>query len=259
MEFMAGVPTSAAHLELLEALCLEPLYASHYCEENVYHLSVRYCALRETCPGSEGYAVFISNELEQTPIWCQRMSDSPEEPVIWDYHVIFLLESGGAVHVFDLDTTLSCPAALSLYLARSFRPEVELKQPYRQLFRVVPAADFVAHFASDRSHMLASPQSPSTSTSPSQSQSNAYQQPPPAWPCPRGPLALSSMNLPAFVSMLGGPLPHAVTHTRAGADVENANANADAESAEGEDTENKRLGFIHSLEEMLAWAEVPPT
>jgi hypothetical protein len=32
LEFTAGVPTSAAHLELLEALCREPLYASHYCE-----------------------------------------------------------------------------------------------------------------------------------------------------------------------------------------------------------------------------------
>jgi hypothetical protein len=107
-------------------------YTSCFCEENVYKLA-------EKC-GAVGYdasVVFISSESKQTPIWCQRSARGPDEPVLWDYHVVLLVRgvvtsNGPKDMIFDLDCTLACPTSVEEYFEMSFRPSVALRQRHMQ-------------------------------------------------------------------------------------------------------------------------------
>ncbi|PWN47310.1 hypothetical protein IE53DRAFT_256086 [Violaceomyces palustris] len=78
------------------------------------------------------------------------------------------------------------PMPLSFYLSATFRPAmVELAGipvELRSSFRIIPAGDFLDHFASDRSHMLVP--SPSSSSS---HPDRVWASPPPEWPCIVGP------------------------------------------------------------------------
>ena len=69
-------------------------YTSCYCEENVYLLAQRMTqVLSGHSPEDrpELFVVFISSLLQRTPIWCQASNaSSPEDPVLWDYHVVLL-------------------------------------------------------------------------------------------------------------------------------------------------------------------------
>ena len=73
-------------------------YTSCYCEENVWHL----CNDRI---GDDGKAIFISNDNRQCPMWHQRAA-ADGEPVIWDYHVIYLSRVEKEWMILDLDSTL---------------------------------------------------------------------------------------------------------------------------------------------------------
>lgn len=152
-------------------------YAAYYCEENVWHL----CQRPEFGKG-ERRVVFISNLQRTCAMWGQRAARR-NQPVIWDYHVIFIYTTdrcgvrgiaGGANslqadavsgddtlspgkqseewQVYDLDTTLECPVSVEDYLRHSFRPD-QVPPDYRPHFRVLRADDYVNLFSSDRSHM----------------------------------------------------------------------------------------------------------
>ncbi len=41
---------------------------------------------RAEAAGAQLYVVFVSNECRQVPVWNQRLADSRDEPVLWDYH-----------------------------------------------------------------------------------------------------------------------------------------------------------------------------
>jgi protein N-terminal glutamine amidohydrolase len=194
-------------------------YCSHYCEENVYRMALKLLALtgadvlgylNEQSDGSSParakfYAVFISSRSRQVPIWNQKMSasDDADEPVIWDYHVIFVIKTTasstdeatavdldsrsrqgqGRAYILDLDTRLDFPVDAVEYFEKSFRPQIPLRREYEQSFRVVPAEEYLSHFASDRSHMKDSGM------------------PPPSWPCIRGEKADCEMNLFRYIAM----------------------------------------------------------
>ena len=64
-------------------------------------------------------------------------------------------------------------------------PDENLLPKFRRMFRVIPAADFLAHFASDRRHM--------------KSGEGKWLQPPPAYLCIRTEEAVH--NLEDFISM----------------------------------------------------------
>ncbi len=159
------------------------LYQPFYCEENVWQLANQ----RRELPG-ERFVVFISNPTKSCALWAQRVAPSLEQPVIWDYHVILIERTKDQVQALDLDTTLGVPLALSEYLARTFAIPAGLPEPVRAQiaprFRVVPAARFLACFASDRSHMKIE---------------EGYHQPPPPWP--RIQTNEAEMNLMRFVDM----------------------------------------------------------
>lgn len=60
-------------------------YTSHYCEENTLRLCGDLFAPAEAA-GVELYVVFISNRVHQVPVWCQRLAQSQDKAVLWDYH-----------------------------------------------------------------------------------------------------------------------------------------------------------------------------
>ncbi|APR75035.1 Hypothetical protein A7982_00381 [Minicystis rosea] len=135
-------------------------YQAFYCEENIYHLAT------EPIVASRPRAVvFISNRTHRTAMWNQRAAGAPGQVIIWDYHVVLLVEDPW--EVWDLDTHLGCPVPAADYLRESFNPHV-LPQ-FLPSFRLVDADLFATSFASDRTHMI--------------KKRGRYERPPPPWPC----------------------------------------------------------------------------
>ncbi|CAN0268880.1 unnamed protein product, partial [Phaeothamnion confervicola] len=162
-------------------------YVENYCEENVYRLCER-CISASSA--AECYAVVVTNAARKVPIWCQRCAETREEHVLWDYHVILLVRNAtesGSTLVFDLDSTLPFPCDAVTYIRESFRPHATLDGRLRQCFRVVAAAEFVQHFASDRSHM--------------RDENSNWVSPPPPYSPIRGPKAGSAMNLDDWLAV----------------------------------------------------------
>src|SRR5262249_37200429 len=150
-------------------------YQPFYCEENVYHLAGE--PLFAERPRE---VVFISNAAGACAMWHQRAAPRPGRPTLWDYHVVLL--AADPWEVWDLDTTLGLPVPASLYLERSFRPD--LPEEYLPRFRRIDAELFQERFASDRSHMLLS--------------DGRFRKPPPPWPAIGG---AAEPNLMRFVDM----------------------------------------------------------
>jgi protein N-terminal glutamine amidohydrolase len=158
-------------------------YASCYCEENVYWL----CEESMAHNGAVGrtYALVISSINKRTPIWHQKKCSELDEPVLWDYHVIMVRQNcEGVFMAYDLDTQLPFPCPLEEYTEKSFRPYMELKEGFKQLFRVVEGSTYLTHFASDRRHMY---------------RDGRWLAAPPSWPKLRGCYAESDYTLPSFI------------------------------------------------------------
>ncbi|KAH0484393.1 MAG: hypothetical protein KVP17_004764 [Porospora cf. gigantea B] len=66
--------------------------------------------------------------------------------VVWDYHVVLVDARDGVVH--DFSTSLGTPLPFAVYFEASFPPTTQ-----DRLFNVVPGAEYVKSFSSDRSHM----------------------------------------------------------------------------------------------------------
>jgi hypothetical protein len=163
-------PVSTSPADLGLALKRQPFY----CEENIWHLCQEPLFASKTC-----HVVFISNLERAVPMWNQRAGRG--KPIVWDYHVILLVES--PLEVWDADTALGFPTHLFDYLEGSFHPYVE--SPFAPSFRVVRAEQFVDVFASDRSHM--------------QRADGSFRKPPPSWPMIGKPGTAS--NLTHFIDM----------------------------------------------------------
>lgn len=174
-------------------------YTPCYCEENVANVAR---ALLSSGSGSydELLVAFISNPAKACPIWHQRASATAAgEPVVWDYHVVLLgrRREGARYDVLDLDSSLPFPAPAREYCAAAFRPHEPLRPAYRQRFRVLPAAEYLRVFASDRRHMR-------------RGDGGGWAAPPPAYPPLRGPDAGCDWNLGAFWDVSGGDVGRAV-------------------------------------------------
>lgn len=132
-----------------------------YCEENVYLLCKKLCAIGVADPtGLDLFVVFISNGEKKVPLWYQKASTRIDGLVLWDYHVICIQSMSqrngeGNAHplVWDLDSSLPFPFPLNQYFAEAIRPLLSLNSRYSRLFRVVHAPTFLRFFASDRRHM----------------------------------------------------------------------------------------------------------
>lgn len=148
-------------------------YQPFYCEENVWRL---------LCDGGlpePAVAVFVTNHTRTVAMWGQRAARS--DPIVWDYHVVALLPQ--RADIVDLDDRERAVWPLRAWLRHAFREHVEPE--FHPRFRIVPAAEFLATFSSDRSHM--------------RSTDGAPQQPPPPWPAPFAPER--GMNLLRFLDL----------------------------------------------------------
>lgn len=122
----------------------------------------------------------------KTPIKKQKASHRQDGKVLWDYHVIFLYQtSESGTLVYDLDITLNFPCDLKQYFEESTKDNKSLKPEHHRLFRVIPAAEYLKTFASDRLHML--------------TPDGHWKAPPPSYP----PIKTEecSDNLQEFISM----------------------------------------------------------
>lgn len=122
-------------------------YQPYFCEENVLQL-LKSVQLLEY----ERRVVFISNANKTVAMWGQRAgrAENPENPVIWDYHVVLLLVKEGLI--LDLDNREKFIWSIREWLSHSFRNDIS--ERFLPMFRVIPSIDFEANFSSDRSHML---------------------------------------------------------------------------------------------------------
>ncbi|KAF8803507.1 hypothetical protein BYT27DRAFT_7195342 [Phlegmacium glaucopus] len=188
------------------------IYTSCWCEENIYLLCQNFIQNQSLRDLWEVFAIFISNSNKTVALWYQKAAQFEEDPVLWDYHVVLLLRPRQGVEesmgfndhdmswVYDFDTTLPVPCPGQAYFDMTF-PSKDLVFQYESRFRVVPAAQFLQHFASDRSHMLKK----SGSTSDMTQQSGAYLSPPPLYKPLCGPSAaergVENNLMSHFVSM----------------------------------------------------------
>jgi len=149
-------------------------YQPYYCEENIWHL----------CQHPQyqgGQVIFIASYGDYFPMLCQQGVKRPNYPVFWDYHVV-LLKDG---QIYDFNTTLPFSTPVRQYLEQSFIDESLLAHHQTPMFRVLPAADYVARFLSDRRHMKTA---------------EGWSAPPPNWPM----ISQTLSNLERFTNMMDG-------------------------------------------------------
>ncbi|CAK0757771.1 hypothetical protein CVIRNUC_002568 [Coccomyxa viridis] len=145
-------------------------YCPYYCEENIYKLC-------QTFAADDGYnkelsVVFISNDEGKVPIQRQTVAENVGGTVVWDYHVIAVERDGDTSVIYDLTSQLPRPCPVALYARQALGPANTWR--FTRMFRVIPAALYLEHFASDRSHML---------DASSLSDPPVYNRPPPDYPC----------------------------------------------------------------------------
>jgi len=159
-----------------------------FCEENVARLLTTLAP--QFPPTQQLHACILSNPARSTPIWRQRAGCGTQGFVAWDYHVIAIAVNlvSHASYALDLDSTLPFPCPWEVYLADALRPHA-VPPELAQWARVVPAAVFLASFASDRRHM--------------RDATGAWLAPPPPEPPLRGAEAHCEHNLDLWLQMPG--------------------------------------------------------
>lgn len=145
-------------------------YTACYCEENAWHL-IENLVSTSMATQAELFACFISNRNKTIPIFHQRSSARDDGLVVWDYHVIVIQSGEGEELVWDLDTTLPFPCTLDEYEQKALADIPQGPEEHQRLYRLIPARDYLEHFASDRSHM--------------KGPDGSWLAPPPPWPCSR--------------------------------------------------------------------------
>ncbi len=123
-------------------------WASHFCEENAWWVAAapELLPLRTT-------VVLITNHTRTVAMWQQRAATV--DPIVWDYHVVVVLEPGEAgtgALVIDADCRAGAVLSIDDWLAASF--PVEVSHDYAPQFRLIQGLHYLEHFVSDRSHML---------------------------------------------------------------------------------------------------------
>lgn len=149
-------------------------YQPYYCEENIWQL----CQYQQF---KNSYVIFIASKGDVFPMLNQRATGHPLKPVFWDYHVV-LLAQDEKNQILDFDTYLPFSTEVADYFRNSFMDNALLSADEQPWFRVVPAEEYTAMFASDRSHMKTA---------------SGWQAPPPSWP----PIGNGAHNLSSFTDM----------------------------------------------------------
>lgn len=121
-------------------------YQPFYCEENAWWL-----ARSPDLAGLERWLAFVSNPDRRVAMWAQRAAP-PGIPVVWDYHVVVVTKDGeGRAEIWDLDHRPGRRAPAAEWIRASF--PVHVAPALAPRFRLVPHAEVLEGFASDRRHM----------------------------------------------------------------------------------------------------------
>ncbi len=126
-------------------------YTAFFCEENVWWL-VKDLFARGV--EQEAARVLLFTNVQRSIVAMNQRAAVPGGPLIWDYHVVLQASLGEQDWIFDFDSRLPFPTPSSDYLNATFPAQDKLPALYRTEVRVIPAAAYLAHFFSDRSHML---------------------------------------------------------------------------------------------------------
>lgn len=158
-------------------------YQPYYCEENIWQLLLR----PELEPFGSSYALWITNAERACPMWSQRAAARPQEPIVWDYHVVGLTQRDAHERalIWDLDHVGALPSELGQWLMMSFPYRRRLPPMYEPMFRLIPSADYHKSLSTDRSHM--------------KDERGRWRKPPPPWAAPW--CAQASMNLERFLDL----------------------------------------------------------
>ena len=113
-------------------------------------------------------------------MWEQRAA-APGFPIVWDYHVVLLLQEQAGFTILDRDCRLGPALSAGEWLEASFHQLSVGDGQLAPCFRLVPAEIYRRELRSDRSHMRCD---------------GAWIQAPPPWPT-----IGSGMNLMRFVDM----------------------------------------------------------
>jgi len=147
-----------------------------YCEENIWKL-----LYSKAMPENEYYAIIISNETGCVAIFDQK-SETNEDVVFWDYHVVALERNRCGSVIWDFNAKRGSPCGADDWLDVSFHAN-RMPVEYRPLFRVVPRKDYLDEFISDRSHM--------------RNADGTFRKTPPPWDC----IGSGENSLPKFIDM----------------------------------------------------------
>jgi hypothetical protein len=120
-----------------------------FCEENVWRL----CA-RDDLDIDFRWVLFITNPSKTCAFWRQRAAEDPDQPIVWDYHVVAIAAGDDGPVVWDLDCTFGVSLAFDVWVRVSFPYLGRLPEEYEPVFLLHEVDRFVDEFASDRSHMV---------------------------------------------------------------------------------------------------------
>jgi len=79
------------------------LYTKLFCEENIWHLANS--LIKQGVNTEEINIIFISNNNKQIAIFNQLTAEV-NQPAIWDYHVILMINIKQSPYILDFDTRL---------------------------------------------------------------------------------------------------------------------------------------------------------
>ena len=125
-------------------------YTAYFCEENIWWLAHDLVA-RGISP-TDMQVLLLTNDAQSIAYLNQRSAPAGAM-MLWDYHVVLQATVDGDPRILDFDTRLSFCTLADEYLARSLPVQSELPGELRARARIIPAASYLKHFYSDRSHM----------------------------------------------------------------------------------------------------------
>ncbi|HOX93010.1 MAG TPA: hypothetical protein PLC54_08790 [Spirochaetales bacterium] len=149
-------------------------YCPYYCEENIWRLLGR-----TEYEGKASWAVFVFGMHGRAAVFRQKSGQGPWALSLWDYHVVALVPDARGAHsgqlIIDFDSELGWPVPAVTWIRQSLCvPEgcAYRLADAKPIVRLLPAAEFVRRFYSDRSHM--------------RKPDGTWQSPPPPWDSPKG-------------------------------------------------------------------------
>ena len=131
-------------------LASEHLYTPLFCEENIWQLARQLIA--DGAAPDTLQVIVISNPQKQVVLFKQRNANE-HDYVVWDYHVILRQCDEARDVVFDFDTRLPFKSDSRDYFTATFGVQSDIPEPLRAALRIIPAAEYLHRFHSDRHHM----------------------------------------------------------------------------------------------------------